>query len=161
MILLGDALSGRKHPTRFIYLVPIGQWLAILNAIGIWSCPLSVQRKYQDLQQGLFNLYSVEWLCRRLGQLYSFDGAWFIRGQHQFSLWRLSISSNPGTNSPSALSSLSSLHTYQHVHSPFIDYVHGARLIFVEFFSRILRVVAALPTSGNRQTYVKNKKNNW
>lgn len=53
LLAVGNILPGLS------YLVPIGQWLAILNAIGILVVSIVSAKKLSGLAAGLFNLYNV------------------------------------------------------------------------------------------------------
>ena len=53
LLAVGNILPGLS------YLVLIGQWLAILNAIGILVVSIVSAKKLSGLAAGLFNLYNV------------------------------------------------------------------------------------------------------
>ncbi|MGT2887522.1 V-type ATP synthase subunit I [Streptococcus didelphis] len=130
MLALGMTLPG------FGILVTIGKWLAILNAIGILVVSLVKAKSLAGLGSGLYNLYNISGY---VGDLVSFTRlmALGLSGASIGSAFNLIVGIFPpiGRFSIGIL-----LFILLHVINIFLSllsgYVHGARLIFVEFFGK-------------------------
>lgn len=137
LILLGLLLLalGDFFPSLAI-AATIGQWLAIINALGILAVSIVSARSLAGLGSGLFNLYNVSGY---VGDLVSFTRlmALGLSGASIGSAFNLIVSLFP----PVARFSIGillfiALHLVNMFLSFLSGYVHGARLIFVEFFGK-------------------------
>lgn len=160
LILLGLALLvvGKLVPNLALLAVA-GQWLAILNAVGILIVSVLTSRKVTGLISGLFNLYNVSGY---VGDLVSFTRlmALGLAGASMGSAFNLIVSLFP----PVARFSLGILvflilHLVNMSLSFLSGYVHSARLIFVEFFGKFYEGGgSAFRPLKPVERYVKNKK---
>ena len=137
LILLGLMLLavGNILPGMSI-LVPIGKWLAILNAIGILIVSIVSAKKLSGLASGLFNLYNVSGY---IGDLVSFTRlmALGLSGASIGSAFNLIVNLFPPLGRFTVgLVLFIVLHAINMFLSFLSGYVHGARLIFVEFFGK-------------------------
>ena len=137
LILLGLMLLavGNILPGMSI-LVPIGKWLAILNAIGILIVSIVSAKKLSGLASGLFNLYNVSGY---VGDLVSFTRlmALGLSGASIGSAFNLIVNLFPPLGRFTVgLVLFIVLHAINMFLSFLSGYVHGARLIFVEFFGK-------------------------
>ena len=137
LILLGLLLLalGNFFPS-LAFAATIGQWLAIINALGILAVSIVSARSLAGLGSGLFNLYNVSGY---VGDLVSFTRlmALGLSGASIGSAFNLIVSLFP----PVARFSIGillfiALHLVNMFLSFLSGYVHGARLIFVEFFGK-------------------------
>ena len=114
----------------------IGQWLAIVNAVGIVLVSIISAKSLKGLGPALFNLYNIS---SYVGDLVSFTRlmALGLAGASIGSAFNLIVSLFP----PFARFSIGivlflALHGINMFLSFLSGYVHGARLIFVEFFGK-------------------------
>ena len=137
VILLGLLLLalGNFFPS-LAFAATIGQWLAIINALGILAVSIVSAKSLAGLGSGLFNLYNVSGY---VGDLVSFTRlmALGLSGASIGSAFNLIVSLFP----PVARFSIGillfiALHLVNMFLSFLSGYVHGARLIFVEFFGK-------------------------
>ena len=137
LILLGLLLLalGNFFPP-LAFAATIGQWLAIINALGILAVSIVSAKSLAGLGSGLFNLYNVSGY---VGDLVSFTRlmALGLSGASIGSAFNLIVSLFP----PVARFSIGillfiALHLVNMFLSFLSGYVHGARLIFVEFFGK-------------------------
>ena len=137
LILLGLLLLalGNFFPS-LAFAATIGQWLAIINALGILTVSIVSAKSLAGLGSGLFNLYNVSGY---VGDLVSFTRlmALGLSGASIGSAFNLIVSLFP----PVARFSIGillfiALHLVNMFLSFLSGYVHGARLIFVEFFGK-------------------------
>ena len=137
LILLGLLLLalGNFFPS-LAFAAMIGQWLAIINALGILAVSIVSAKSLAGLGSGLFNLYNVSGY---VGDLVSFTRlmALGLSGASIGSAFNLIVSLFP----PVARFSIGillfiALHLVNMFLSFLSGYVHGARLIFVEFFGK-------------------------
>lgn len=137
LILLGLLLLalGNFFPS-LAFAATIGQWLAIINALGILAVSILSAKSLAGLGSGLFNLYNVSGY---VGDLVSFTRlmALGLSGASIGSAFNLIVSLFP----PVARFSIGillfiALHLVNMFLSFLSGYVHGARLIFVEFFGK-------------------------
>ena len=137
LILLGLLLLalGNFFPS-LAFAATIGQWLAIINALGILAVSIISAKSLAGLGSGLFNLYNVSGY---VGDLVSFTRlmALGLSGASIGSAFNLIVSLFP----PVARFSIGillfiALHLVNMFLSFLSGYVHGARLIFVEFFGK-------------------------
>ena len=116
-------------------LVPIGKWLAILNAIGILIVSIVSAKKLSGLASGLFNLYNVSGY---VGDLVSFTClmALGLSGASIGSAFNLIVNLFPPLGRFTVgLVLFIVLHAIN-MFCPSCRDMHGARLIFVEFFGK-------------------------
>ncbi|KXT77545.1 V-type ATP synthase subunit I [Streptococcus panodentis] len=137
LILLGLLLLvlGRVLPSLPL-LGPVGQWLALLNALGILAVSLVSAKSFSGLAAGLFNLYNVSGY---VGDLVSFTRlmALGLSGASIGSAFNLIVSLFPPlARFTIGLFLFIALHLINMFLSFLSGYVHGARLIFVEFFGK-------------------------
>lgn len=160
LILLGLALLvlGQAFPAlAFVGL--IGQGLAIINALGILLVSVISAKSLAGLGSGLFNLYNVSGY---VGDLVSFTRlmALGLSGASIGSAFNLIVSLFP----PLARFSIGILlFIILHLINMFLSflsgYVHGARLIFVEFFGKFYDGGGkAFSPLKPAEKYVKHKK---
>ena len=137
LILVGLALlaAGQLFPSLAIAGL-IGQWLAIINAGGIVLVSIISAKSLKGLGPALFNLYNIS---SYVGDLVSFTRlmALGLAGASIGSAFNLIVSLFP----PFARFSIGivlfiALHSINMFLSFLSGYVHGARLIFVEFFGK-------------------------
>ena len=137
LILLGLLLLALGNFFPFLaFAATIGQWLAIINALGILAVSIVSAKSLAGLGSGLFNLYNVSGY---VGDLVSFTRlmALGLSGASIGSAFNLIVSLFP----PVARFSIGillfiALHLVNMFLSFLSGYVHGARLIFVEFFGK-------------------------
>ena len=130
LLAVGNILPGMS------VLVPIGKWLAILNAIGILIVSIVSAKKLSGLASGLFNLYNVSGY---VGDLVSFTRlmALGLSGASIGSAFNLIVNLFPPLGRFTVgLLLFIVLHAINMFLSFLSGYVHGARLIFVEFFGK-------------------------
>lgn len=130
LLAVGNILPGMS------LLVPIGKWLAILNAIGILIVSIVSAKKLSGLASGLFNLYNVSGY---IGDLVSFTRlmALGLSGASIGSAFNLIVNLFPPLGRFTVgLLLFIVLHAINMFLSFLSGYVHGARLIFVEFFGK-------------------------
>ena len=118
------------------FAATIAQWLAIINALGVLAVSIVSAKSLAGLGSGLFNLYNVSGY---VGDLVSFTRlmALGLSGASIGSAFNLIVSLFP----PVARFSIGillfiALHLVNMFLSFLSGYVHGARLIFVEFFGK-------------------------
>ena len=137
LILLGLLLLalGNFFPS-LAFAATIAQWLAIINALGVLAVSIVSAKSLAGLGSGLFNLYNVSGY---VGDLVSFTRlmALGLSGASIGSAFNLIVSLFP----PVARFSIGillfiALHLVNMFLSFLSGYVHGARLIFVEFFGK-------------------------
>lgn len=137
LILIGILLLalGNLVPGLAI-LAPLGQWMAILNAIGIIVVSIVQSKSIAGLGSALFNLYNISSYA---GDLVSFTRlmALGMAGASIGSAFNLIVGIFP---LPARLTIgvvlFIVLHIVNFLLSLLSGYVHGARLIFVEFFGK-------------------------
>ena len=130
LLAVGNILPGMS------LLVPIGKWLAILNAIGVLVVSVVSAKKLSGLASGLFNLYNVSGY---VGDLVSFTRlmALGLSGASIGSAFNLIVNLFPPLGRFTVgLLLFIVLHAINMFLSFLSGYVHGARLIFVEFFGK-------------------------
>lgn len=137
LILLGLALYvlGSLFPGLGI-LTTMGQWLVILNGLGILLVSLISSRKLTGLIAGLFNLYSIS---SYVGDLVSFTRlmALGLAGASMGSAFNLIVELFPPIYRYSiGLLAFVLLHLVNMSLALLSGYVHSARLIFVEYFGK-------------------------
>ncbi|MGT2845976.1 V-type ATP synthase subunit I [Streptococcus massiliensis] len=130
LFAVGKLLSG------FAFLVPIGQWLALVNAIAILVVSIISAKSLTGLGSGLYNLYGVS---SYVGDLVSFTRlmALGLSGASIGTAFNVIVNLFP----PLARFSIGILifillHSINLFLSILSGYVHGARLMFVEFFGK-------------------------
>ncbi len=137
LILIGLALlaAGRLFPALAMVGF-IGEWLATVNAVGIVLVSIISAKSLKGLGSALFNLYNIS---SYVGDLVSFTRlmALGLAGASIGSAFNLIVSLFP----PFARFSIGivlflALHSINMFLSFLSGYVHGARLIFVEFFGK-------------------------
>ncbi|WP_049507995.1 V-type ATP synthase subunit I [Streptococcus anginosus] len=137
LILIGLALlaAGRLFPDLAMVGF-IGEWLATVNAVGIVLVSIISAKSLKGLGPALFNLYNIS---SYVGDLVSFTRlmALGLAGASIGSAFNLIVSLFP----PFARFSIGivlflALHSINMFLSFLSGYVHGARLIFVEFFGK-------------------------
>ena len=137
LILIGLALlaAGRLFPDLAMVGF-IGEWLATVNAVGIVLVSIISAKSLKGLGPALFNLYNIS---SYVGDLVSFTRlmALGLAGASIGSAFNLIVSLFP----PFARFSIGivlflALHGINMFLSFLSGYVHGARLIFVEFFGK-------------------------
>lgn len=136
-ILLGilGLVLGKMMPS-LSYLAPLGQWLAIGNAVGILLVSIQQAKGLSGLGSGLFNLYNIS---AYVGDLVSFTRlmALGLSGASIGLAFNLIVGLIPG---PARWILGSLLFVLLHAINLFLallsGYVHGARLMFVEFFGK-------------------------
>lgn len=137
LILIGLALLAAGRLFSALAMVGfIGQWLAIVNAVGIVLVSIISAKSLKGLGSALFNLYNIS---SYVGDLVSFTRlmALGLAGASIGSAFNLIVSLFP----PFARFSIGivlflALHSINMFLSFLSGYVHGARLIFVEFFGK-------------------------
>lgn len=130
LLAVGNLLPG------LAFLAPIGQWLAILNALGVLVVSVVSTKKLTGLAAGLFNLYNVSGY---IGDLVSFTRlmALGLSGASIGSAFNLIVNLFPPLGRFTlGLLLFVLLHAINMFLSFLSGYVHGARLIFVEFFGK-------------------------
>ena len=130
LLAVGNILPGLS------YLVPIGQWLAILNAIGILVVSIVSAKKLSGLQQVSLIFTNVSGY---VGDLVSFTRlmALGLSGASISSTFNLIVNLFPTLGRFTVgLVLFVLLHAINMFLSFLSGYVHGARLIFVEFFGK-------------------------
>lgn len=137
LILVGFLLLavGKLLP-ELAFLASLGQWLAIANAIGILLVSIIKAKSLSGLGSGLYNLYNVSGY---IGDLVSFTRlmALGLSGASIGSAFNLIIGLFPGISKILVGSLLFILlHAINIFLSLLSGYVHGARLMFVEFFGK-------------------------
>lgn len=137
LILLGLLLLalGNFFPS-LAFAATIGQWLAIINALGILAVSIVSAKSLAGLGSGLFNLYNVSGY---VGDLVSFTRlmALGLSGASIGSAFNLIVSLFPPvTRFSIGILLFIALHLVNMFLSFLSGYVHGARLIFVEFFGK-------------------------
>ena len=137
LILLGllFIVLGKLFPALAI-LAPIGQWLAILNALGILVVSVVTSKKITGLIAGLFNLYNIS---SYVGDLVSFTRlmALGLAGASMGSAFNLIVSLFPPIGRYTVgIVAFVLLHLVNMSLAFLSGYVHSARLIFVEFFGK-------------------------
>lgn len=136
LILLGLLFIVLGNLFPVLALAPIGQWLAILNAMGILVVSVVTSKKITGLISGLFNLYNVS---SYVGDLVSFTRlmALGLAGASMGSAFNLIVSLFPpiGRYTVGILAFVL-LHLVNMSLAFLSGYVHSARLIFVEFFGK-------------------------
>ncbi|MET3558856.1 V/A-type H+-transporting ATPase subunit I [Streptococcus rupicaprae] len=129
-LALGNLISG------LAFLAPIGQWLAILNAVGILVVSVIQAKGLGGLGSGLFNLYNISGY---VGDLVSFTRlmALGLSGASIGLAFNLIVGLLPGLSRWTiGLLLFILLHAINIFLSLLSAYVHGARLMFVEFFGK-------------------------
>lgn len=160
LILVGIALVvvGNLFPSLAV-LGFLGQWLAILNAVGILVVSVMVSKKLTGLIAGLFNLYNIS---SYVGDLVSFTRlmALGLAGASMGSAFNLIVNLFPPVARFSlGIAVFGILHLVNMSLSFLSGYVHSARLIFVEFFGKFYEGGgSAFKPLKPAERYVKNKK---
>ncbi|MGT2755699.1 V-type ATP synthase subunit I [Streptococcus ovuberis] len=129
-LALGNLIPG------LAFLAPIGQWLAILNAIGILVVSVIQAKGLSGLGSGLFNLYNISGY---VGDLVSFTRlmALGLSGASIGLAFNLIVGLLPGLSRWTiGILLFLLLHAINIFLSLLSAYVHGARLMFVEFFGK-------------------------
>ena len=137
LILLGILLLalGMLVP-QFAVLGQIGKWLAICNAVGILVVSIVQARGIGGLGSGLFNLYNIS---SYVGDLVSFTRlmALGLSGASIGLAFNLIVGLLPGlARWTIGIILFILLHGINIFLSLLSGYVHGARLMFVEFFGK-------------------------
>ncbi|MDQ0223295.1 V-type ATP synthase subunit I [Streptococcus moroccensis] len=137
LILIGILLFalGKMIPAMAVF-APIGQWLAILNAIGILVVSIIQAKGLGGLGSGLFNLYNIS---SYVGDLVSFTRlmALGLSGASIGLAFNLIVGLLPGISRWTiGILLFILLHAINIFLSLLSAYVHGARLMFVEFFGK-------------------------
>lgn len=130
LLAIGNMIPG------FTVLAPIGQWLAILNAIGILVVSIIQAKGIGGLGSGLFNLYNIS---SYVGDLVSFTRlmALGLSGASIGLAFNLIVGLLPGISRWTiGILLFILLHAINIFLSLLSAYVHGARLMFVEFFGK-------------------------
>lgn len=137
LILFGFLLLALGNLTpELAYLGILGQWLAITNAIGILLVSLIKAKSFAGIGSGLFNLYNVSGY---IGDLVSFTRlmALGLSGASIGSAFNLIVGLFPPTaRFTVGILIFILLHGINIFLSLLSGYVHGARLMFVEFFGK-------------------------
>ena len=160
LILLGllFIILGKLFPALAI-LAPIGQWLAILNALGILVVSVVTSKKITGLIAGLFNLYNIS---SYVGDLVSFTRlmALGLAGASMGSAFNLIVSLFPPIGRYTVgIVAFVLLHLVNMSLAFLSGYVHSARLIFVEFFGKFYDGGGkAFTPLKPAEKYVKHKK---
>ena len=160
LILLGllFIVLGKLFPALAI-LAPIGQWLAILNALGILVVSVVTSKKITGLIAGLFNLYNIS---SYVGDLVSFTRlmALGLAGASMGSAFNLIVSLFPPIGRYTVgIVAFVLLHLVNMSLAFLSGYVHSARLIFVEFFGKFYDGGGkAFTPLKSAEKYVKHKK---
>ena len=160
LILLGllFIVLGKLFPALAI-LAPIGQWLAILNALGILVVSVVTSKKITGLIAGLFNLYNIS---SYVGDLVSFTRlmALGLAGASMGSAFNLIVSLFPPIGRYTVgIVAFVLLHLVNMSLAFLSGYVHSARLIFVEFFGKFYDGGGkAFTPLKPEEKYIKHKK---
>lgn len=120
----------------FSYLAPIGKWLAITNAVGILVISVISTKSLVGLGSGLYNLYNA---TGYISDLVSFTRlmALGVSGASIGAAFNMIIGMLPVLARFSiGIVLFIGLHMINLGLSLLSGYVHGARLIFVEFFGK-------------------------
>lgn len=136
-ILLGlvFVITGKLLPDMAI-LVAIGQWLALLNVLGILVASVIAAKSLKGLGSGLYNLYNA---TGYVSDLVSFTRlmALGVSGASIGAAFNMIVGMLPmGFRFTIGIFLFMALHAINLGLSLLSAYVHGARLIFVEFFGK-------------------------
>ena len=118
-------------------LFVLGKWVSIFNAVGILIVSIIQAKSLSGIGAGLFNLYNIS---SYIGDLVSFTRlmALGLSGASIASAFNLIVGLFPGTLAKLTIGLV--LFVLLHAINIFLSllsgYVHGARLIFVEFFGK-------------------------
>lgn len=118
------------------FLITTGKWLAIVNAIGIVLVAVITSKSFAGLGAGLYQLYSIS---SYVGDLVSFTRlmALGLSGASIGSAFNLIVSIFPPLGRFTiGIVIFIFLHAINIFLSLLSGYVHGARLMFVEFFGK-------------------------
>ncbi|KGR72799.1 V-type ATP synthase subunit I [Streptococcus phocae subsp. salmonis] len=130
LLILGNVLPG------FAYLTVIGKFLAIVNVVGILLASVIQSKGLSGLGSGLYNLYGASAF---LGDMVSFTRlmALGLSGASIGSAFNMIVGIFPPIGRFSiGIIVFILLHMINLFLSMLSGYVHGARLIFVEFFGK-------------------------
>ncbi|MVX59350.1 V-type ATP synthase subunit I [Streptococcus danieliae] len=137
LILIGLAMVAVGSLAQpYAVLATIGKWLAILNALAILVVSVVQSKSLAGLGQGFFNLYNIS---SYVGDLVSFTRlmALGLSGASIGSAFNLIVGLFPGISKFTVgLVIFIALHAINIFLSLLSGYVHGARLMFVEFFGK-------------------------
>lgn len=118
-------------------LFVLGKWVSIFNAVGILIASIIQAKSLSGIGSGLFNLYNIS---SYIGDLVSFTRlmALGLSGASIASAFNLIVGLFPGTLAKLTIGLVLFilLHAINIFLSLLSGYVHGARLIFVEFFGK-------------------------
>lgn len=118
-------------------LFVLGKWVSIFNAVGILIVSIIQAKSLSGIGSGLFNLYNIS---SYIGDLVSFTRlmALGLSGASIASAFNLIVGLFPGTLAKLTIGLVLFilLHAINIFLSLLSGYVHGARLIFVEFFGK-------------------------
>ena len=118
-------------------LFVLGKWVSIFNAVGILIVSIIQAKSFSGIGSGLFNLYNIS---SYIGDLVSFTRlmALGLSGASIASAFNLIVGLFPGTLAKLTIGLVLFilLHAINIFLSLLSGYVHGARLIFVEFFGK-------------------------
>lgn len=122
-------------------LFVLGKWVSIFNAVGILVVSIIQAKSLSGIGAGLFNLYNIS---SYIGDLVSFTRlmALGLSGASIASAFNLIVGLFPGTLAKLTIGLVLFilLHAINIFLSLLSGYVHGARLIFVEFLVSFMRV---------------------
>lgn len=121
---------------KFASLILIGKWLAIINAIGILVVAVMKAKSLKGIGTGLYNLYNIS---SYIGDLVSFTRlmALGLSGASIGSAFNLIVGIfPPAVRFTIGIVLFILLHAINIFLSLLSGYVHGARLMFVEFFGK-------------------------
>lgn len=121
---------------KFVGLLIIGKWLAIINAIGIVIVAVVKAKSLKGIGSGLYNLYNIS---SYIGDLVSFTRlmALGLSGASIGSAFNLIVGIFPPVGRFTiGIILFILLHAINIFLSLLSGYVHGARLMFVEFFGK-------------------------
>lgn len=137
LILIGLAMVAVGSLVQsYAVLATVGKWLAISNAVAILVVSVAQSKSLAGLGQGFFNLYNIS---SYVGDLVSFTRlmALGLSGASIGSAFNLIVGLFPGISKFTVgLVIFVLLHAINIFLSLLSGYVHGARLMFVEFFGK-------------------------
>ncbi|KHD44281.1 V-type ATP synthase subunit I [Streptococcus hongkongensis] len=144
---------------NFAVLVLIGKWLAIINAIGIVLVAIVKSKSLSGLGSGLYNLYNIS---SYIGDLVSFTRlmALGLSGASIGSAFNLIVGIFPPIGRFTVgIALFILLHAINIFLSLLSGYVHGARLMFVEFFGKFYQGGGkAFAPLKSTEKYIKIKR---
>lgn len=137
LILIGLAMVAVGSLVQpYAVLATVGKWLALSNAVAILVVSVAQSKSLAGLGQGFFNLYNIS---SYVGDLVSFTRlmALGLSGASIGSAFNLIVGLFPGISKFTVgLVIFVLLHAINIFLSLLSGYVHGARLMFVEFFGK-------------------------